>query len=100
SGGKAWSVRICPLLLFEHRALAQIDHVEHVARVVDVVWLTLSYPFGAEESISVGRCGTVVHWDPARSHQQAQVELLELVFRRLVDRRNDRLASATCKIGE
>ena len=79
--------------------LSLAQHLEHVARVVDVVRLPLPLLPRPEESITVpGRAEE--HGDAAVAHHQAVGELLELVLGGLVDGHDDRLARLLGEIGE
>ena len=88
---EARRVRVLRAHGLEDRPLALVQHVEHVARVVDVVVLAEALLEGAEELVAVvGR--TEEDGQAAGAEDQRLIELLELFLGGLVNRGDDGLA--------
>src|SRR5262249_3203698 len=94
----ALSVRIARPELIEDWPFPQREHLEHVARVVDVVHLAASLLPRSEEAVGIGPRRPEEHGHAAVAHDEAVAELLELVLRRLMDRHDDRLAGGLGEI--
>jgi hypothetical protein len=90
--------------LVEHQPLAHVQHVEHVARIVDPPVLLRRRRTSRQNRPEERICGLTgrpeVRGDPAVPHHEAQVELFELVLRRLVDRHDDCLAGLLRELGK